>query len=261
MRIAGVLAEMVQAKRLELEVLRAPPAREQLAVRLQQAAPVRDFSASLRRGKGYRIIAEMKRASPSRGLLSHDYDPERLAREYEEGGAAALSVLTEARFFQGGPEHLEAARRGSSLPILRKDFILEDVQVEESRAMGADAILLIAAILDPGVLRRLLERAQALGMQALVEIHDRDELASALAAGATLVGVNNRDLATLRVDLSVSLDLAAELPEGILRVSESGLSRREDLERLARAGYDAFLVGEALMTSQRPASCLREWAG
>jgi indole-3-glycerol phosphate synthase len=260
-KVAGFLAEILAAKRLDLERLGAPQARERLARKLEKASPARSFATALKPGEGYRIIAEMKRASPSRGVLSSDYYPERLAKEYEAGGAAALSVLTEARFFQGEPEHLEAVRRNSGLPILRKDFILEELQVEESRAMGADAILLIVAILEPRALRRLLESAVTWGMQALVEVHDSDELSSALDAGATLVGVNNRDLATFRVDLRVSLDLAERFPEGVCRVSESGLSRREDLERLSRAGYDAFLVGEALMKSPARASRLREWVG
>jgi indole-3-glycerol phosphate synthase len=258
---SGILSEILPSKRREIEVLSSPEGRRRIEMKLRRAPPPRGFQAALGSGRGYRIIAELKKASPSRGVLLQEYDPARLAREYETGGAAALSVLTDGPFFQGGLADLEISRRTSSLPVLRKDFVLDESQVEESRAAGADAVLLIVAILEPPALGRLLRRVGALGMDALVEVHDEVELSCALDAGARLVGVNNRNLSTFQVNLDVSFDLAEKIPAGVLRVSESGLSCRADLERLSRAGYDAFLIGESLATAGDRSACLREWVG
>jgi indole-3-glycerol phosphate synthase len=203
------------------------------------------------------IIAEIKKASPSKGLLAQDFDPARLAREYEAGGAAAVSVLTDEAFFQGSLADLAAARGVCGLPVLRKDFTLNDNDVTEAAAAGADAILLIAAILETREIRGLAELAAGYGMAALVEVHDEADLAKAIDAGAEIVGVNNRDLNTFDVTLETSLRLAPRIPPGVLKVSESGISSPRDIERLRAAGYRAFLVGEHLMKSADPAVALR----
>ena len=203
------------------------------------------------------IIAEIKKASPSKGLLAPDFDPVRLARQYEAGGAAALSVLTDEAFFQGSMTDLAAARGVCRLPVLRKDFTLDDNHITEAAAGGADAILLIAAILNAGEIRRLAALAAGYGMAALVEVHDERELAKALDSGAGIIGVNNRDLTTFEVTLETSLRLAPLIPSGVLMVSESGIRSARDIDRLREAGYQAFLVGEHLMKSADPAEALQ----
>lgn len=230
--------------------------REQLEQRAAQIAR-RDFTAALR-GAVPAIIAEIKRASPSRGPLAPRADAVRMAAAYARGGAAALSVLTEPEHFGGSLADLEQARAATSLPVLRKDFTLDEYDVAEAAAHGADAILLIAAILSVEKLRRLREYAESLGMAALVEVHDAQELTAALDSGARIVGVNNRDLRTLEVRLETSLELAAHIPDSTLKVSESGIHSPADLRRLREAGYDAFLVGEHLMQAADPEAALRE---
>jgi indole-3-glycerol phosphate synthase len=207
------------------------------------------------------VIAECKRRSPSKGVLAPRYDPAAIAHRYEEGGAAAISVLTEPTFFDGALDHLEAVRRAVALPLLRKDFVVDEYQLFEARASGADAILLIVAALDQGDLVRLQARAWELDLAVLVEVHDEAELARAIDGGARLIGVNNRDLRTLHVDVEASYRLAARIPAGVVGVSESGLRSRADVERLTAAGYRAFLVGERFMTDPDPARALRELIG
>jgi indole-3-glycerol phosphate synthase len=203
------------------------------------------------------VIAECKRRSPSRGVLRADYDAASIARAYESAGAAAISVLTEPTFFDGSLADLAAVRAAVELPVLRKDFVVSEYQLLEARAAGADAVLLIVAALARGDLRRLLKQAAALGLEALVEVHDRGELDVALDAGAALVGVNNRNLRTLAVDVRASEDLIARIPSGVVSVSESGLKSAGDLARLGRLGYRAFLIGERLMTDPDPGGALR----
>jgi indole-3-glycerol phosphate synthase len=223
----------------------------------QARAGRRDFRRALAT-RAPAIIAEIKKASPSKGLLAPDFDPARLAQQYEAGGTAALSVLTDEAFFQGSLADLAAARGVCALPVLRKDFTLDENDVTEAAAGGADAILLIAAILAAGEIRRLAEMAAAgYGMAALVEVHDERELAKAIDAGAGIVGVNNRDLTTFEVTLETSLRLAPRIPPGVLKVSESGIRSARDIERLRAAGYQAFLVGEHLMKSADPAEAVR----
>lgn len=223
----------------------------------KKAPPVRDFPGALTRS-GFNVIAELKKASPSRGLLRADYEPAMLAPMLEAAGAAAFSVLTEEEFFQGSLRDLKEVSKATQIPILRKDFIVDPWQVWETRAAGADAFLLIVAILDDGTLKELLELGRALKMEALVEVHSRNELKRAAGIGAKIIGVNNRDLKTFEVRLEASLELVREIPDECIAVSESGICTHGDLERLRGAGFDAFLVGEHLMTMPEPSAGLRE---
>lgn len=210
---------------------------------------------------GVHVIAECKRRSPSKGVLAAVYHPAAIAQKYEQGGAAAISVLTEPTFFDGALEHLQAVRAAVALPLLRKDFIVDEYQLFEARAMGADAILLIVAALEQAELVALQARAWELGLAALVEVHDEPELARALEAGARIIGINNRNLRTLQVDVDGSYRMAARIPRDLVSVSESGLQSRRDLERLAAAGYRAFLIGERFMTDPDPARAIAELVG
>jgi indole-3-glycerol phosphate synthase len=203
------------------------------------------------------VIAECKRRSPSRGVLRAAYDPVAIARSYQAAGAAAISVLTEPSFFDGSLGHLAAVRESVDLPLVRKDFVVDEYQIVEARAAGADAVLLIAAALDEHTLARLHACARDLGLDVLVEVHERGELARAVGAGARIIGANHRNLRTLEMDVRLSEALAADLPAGVLLVAESGLKTGEDLQRLSRLGYRAFLVGEHLMASPDPGEALR----
>jgi len=223
----------------------------------------RGFEASLRQAaaNGAAIIAELKKASPSRGLIRAAFDPPALAKSLESAGAAALSVLTDARFFQGSLDYLRQASEAVTIPCLRKDFIVSDYQLVEAVDLGADAALLIVSALTDVALRALLETCASLGLAALVEVHDQDEAKRALAAGATIVGVNSRNLRTLSVDPSVHEAVVRDLPAETIAVAESGLRTPADLERLAAAGYHAFLVGERLIAQPDPGAALRELRG
>lgn len=250
-----VLARIVEQKRVELAA-RAPCRPELEALAEAARATRRGFRAALER-TAPAVIAEAKKASPSRGILAESFDPAAIARTYERGGAAALSVLTDEKFFEGRLEHLEAARAAVSLPVLRKDFIIDGFQVVEAAAHGADAILLIAAILTVRQMRDLRELASRYGMAALVEAHDAEELERAAGSGADLIGVNNRNLRTFEVTLDTSLRLAEGMPAGALAVSESGIHSRAHIRKLMDAGYRAFLIGEYLMKAADPAEALR----
>ena len=254
-----VLDEILAHKREELAAAKARLAPEALAVRARaRVEPTRGFRrALLAGGRGPRVIAELKRRSPSRGELRPDFDPVAIAKAYEAGGAAALSVLTDERFFGGSLAILESVRGATRLPLLRKDFTLDAYQIDEARVAGADAVLLIAAALAPAELARLREHAVNLGLDVLVEVHDEAELDAAKAAGADLIGINNRDLETFHTDLAVTERLAKRVPEGALVVAESGIFGREDVARLQRAGAAAFLVGESLMREPDPGLALR----
>jgi indole-3-glycerol phosphate synthase len=218
--------------------------------------PSRGFAAALRADEQLAVIAEIKRRSPSKGDLSPGLDPARLAREYAAGGAACLSVLTDQAFFGGAPTDLEAARAAVALPVLRKDFTVAPADVCDARLMGADAVLLIAAALDDAELRRLHALAVDVGIEALVEVHDEAELERALAVGATLVGVNQRDLVTFEVDHERAQRMGAAMPDTVVRVAESGVRDAEDAAALRAAGYDAVLVGESLVTAPDPAAAV-----
>jgi indole-3-glycerol phosphate synthase len=257
--LPGILASIVATKRRELKALR--PIVDDLERRLDRVSPPRDFRGALARRGQVALIAECKRRSPGAGEIRPELDPRALTQGYAEAGASAISVLTDREYFGGSMEDLATVRASVGLPLLRKDFTLDTVHVIEARAGGADAVLLIARILDDHTLATLHTAVTALGMSALVEVHDEGELERALAVGADLVGINNRDLATFTTDLGTSLRLMAGLPDGVVVVSESGIRSREDVERLGAAGVDAILVGEALLTSSDPSAAAAALAG
>jgi indole-3-glycerol phosphate synthase len=250
--IPDILAQIVEQKKLELA--QRVDGGEHRAE--ESIAGRRDFAAALT-SRQPAVIAEIKRASPSKGILAQDFDPPALARAYEQGGAAALSVLTDEKHFQGALAHLEAARSAVRIPVLRKDFTIDPYHVHQAAAHGADAILLIAAILSEREMRDFRELAERYRMAALVEVHDEEELKPAVASGARIIGVNNRDLRTFHVDLGVSLRLADKIPSGVIKVAESGINTADDVRQLRAAGYNSFLVGEHLMKSAAPARALQ----
>jgi indole-3-glycerol phosphate synthase len=254
---ADILERILAARRRALAQAKQTTPAAKLEERAASAPPPRDFAAALRRD-GHNIIAEIKKASPSRGLLRAGYNPAALAPAFETAGAAALSILTEPEFFQGSLEDLQTVRKLVSVPVLRKDFLFDSYQLFEARGAGADAFLLIAAVLQPPELRQLITLGKQLGMSALVETHTREELEGALEAGAEIIGVNNRNLRTFSVDLNTSLELIEAIPDSCLAVSESGLRSRDDLQRLRAAGFDAFLIGEHLMQAGDPAAALKQ---
>jgi indole-3-glycerol phosphate synthase len=256
---SGILTEIVQHKRQEVAELR-PHAAALEAEAYHRKSPARDFRATLQNSSPA-IIAELKKASPSKGLLARTYHPAFLAHAYEEGGASCLSVLTDRDYFQGSLHDLEAARAAVALPVLRKDFITDRLQVFEAAAHGADAILLIAAILDTSELQEFRELAAALHMAALVEVHNTSELQKAVDSGAEIIGVNNRNLETFEVDVDTSVRLSYLMPSNVVRVSESGIADRSTIDLLMRAGFHAFLVGESLMRSSDSAAALRALRG
>lgn len=228
-----------------------------LKLAVQKTGQPRDFSGALSRD-GWSVIAELKKASPSRGVLRETYAPADIAPLLERAGAAALSVLTEEDFFLGSLADLKIARAATQLPVLRKDFIIDPWQVWETRAAGADSFLLIAAILGDAELRDLLALGRELGMEALVEVHSRQELDRVVSAGAVIVGINNRDLRDFQIRIETSLELVESIPDDCIAVSESGLQTHADLDRLRRAGFDAFLIGERLMKAADPAAQLQD---
>lgn len=249
----NVLDQIVEAKRREVRRLSAAD------VRAGRGSP-RDFRAALA-APGISVIAEIKRRSPSKGPLRPHLDPAELARAYESSGAAAISCLTDADYFGAQPGDLPGARAACGLPVLRKDFLIDPGQLEESLGLGADAVLLIVRILDDAALRDLLRASAELGLAALVEVHDAGELDRAVAAGAEIIGVNNRNLATFAVGLDPALRLCDRIPHGCLAVAESGIRTRGDVAVLEAAGYDAVLVGESLLRAESPGAALAELRG
>ncbi len=250
--IPDILAQIVERKKVELLH------RDEGVERLAEAsiANRRDFLKALT-NREPAIIAEIKKASPSKGVLAKEFDPAAIARAYEQGGAAALSVLTDDKHFHGSLFHLESAREAVGLPVLRKDFTIDAYHVHEAAAHGADAILLIAAILTERQLRDFRELAERYSMAALVEVHDEEELKPAIASGARMIGVNNRNLHTFEVSLETSLRLAEKIPAGVIKVAESGINTAQHIGQLRAAGYHAFLIGEHLMKSGDPAAAVR----
>ena len=251
-----ILDRIVEARRESIAHRKRVLPDVALKLAVGKADPPRDFAGALSRA-GFNVIAELKKASPSRGVIRGDYAPAELAPKLEGAGAAALSVLTEEEFFLGSLADLKAARKATHIPVLRKDFIIDPWQVWEARAAEADSFLLIAAILSDAQLAELLSAGRELGMEPLVEVHTHAELARALAADARILGINNRDLRTFEVRLETSLGLIHEVPRGRIAVSESGLRSHADLLRLRDAGFQAFLVGELLMQAEDPGSALR----
>ncbi len=253
--VPDILARIVERKRAEVAAKASSRHSFEQSARYQSGQR-RDFARALR-ARPPAIIAEIKKASPSKGMLAPDFNPAARARSYFAGGAAALSVLTDKDFFHGSLSDLKTARAAAFLPVIRKDFTIDEIDVLEAAAAGADAVLLIASILTVGELQRFRELAESHGMAALVEVHDRDELAKALGSGASIIGVNNRDLRTFEVNLETSERLATLMPESVTKVAESGIHSGEDVRRLQAAGFHAFLVGEHLMKSADPVSALQ----
>jgi indole-3-glycerol phosphate synthase len=258
--VPDILARILARKRAELEAARAAVPLAEVERRAATAPPPRDFVGALRAriaaGRPA-VIAEMKRASPSKGLLRADFDPVAIARAYEAGGAACLSVLTDRDFFQGDAAHLVEARNACSLPVLRKDFVTEPYQVYEARSLGADCILLIAAALARQDMQGLEASARSLGMAVLVEVHDASELEAALSLQTPLLGINNRDLRSFHTTLQTTLDLLPRIPQGRIVVSESGIAGTREVSLLREHGVHAFLIGEALMRAPEPGEVLR----
>lgn len=250
------LEEILRVKRDE--VMRLRTRRADLDRQSRERNDFRSFAAALQRSDGkLAVVAEVKKASPSAGVIAESFDPIAIAKNYEHGGASAISVLTDTKFFQGSLENLETVRRVVSLPLLRKDFILDEIQILESAANGADAILLIVAALEQSELVDLLSAAKDRQLDAVVEVHTREELHRAIEAGAKIVGINNRNLATFDVDLAVTEELCREVPDEIVLVSESGIKTARDAARVKACGVDAILVGEALMRGETSIEELR----
>ena len=254
------LDEVVVRTQQRVEVQKKQVSLPQLRKRFRETEPIRPFAKALMRRGGVSLIAELKQASPSAGVIRQESDMEKRIRSYTRGGAAALSILTEEYYFHGSPHVLEMARRETKLPLLRKDFIIDPYQIDESRSMGADAVLLIATLLPNGRLKEFMMLARAANLEALVEVHDEKDLESALSAEATLIGVNNRNLRTLRVDISTAAHLVPLIPKkGKTVVVESGIKDPTELRRFQQWGAHAVLIGETLMRSPDPEAIVRSF--
>lgn len=245
--MSTILDKIVATKRTEIAAAKSARPIDQLRAQLSQAPPVRDFLAAITAPGPIKLIAEVKKASPSAGLIREDFHPATIAKIYEKHGASCISVLTDEQYFQGHLDYLREVRAAVEIPVLRKDFILDEYQLVEARAAGADAVLLIAECLTPAELSELHTQANDLGLTALVELYEPDNLPAVLAAGAVLIGVNNRDLRTFEVNLHHTLDIRRQVPSDKLLVGESGIKTHDDVQLLADAGVNAILVGESLM--------------
>lgn len=262
--MSDILNRILAVKREEVAAARAAVPDDEIRARAAAAAPTRDFAGALRRrvsAGAPAVIAEIKKASPSKGVLREDFRPAEIAAAYERGGAACLSVLTDRDFFQGAPEYLQAARAACALPVLRKDFLVDPYQVYEARAMGADAILLIVAALSLDKMRAMERIAAGLGMAVLVESHDAGELDLALQLDTPLIGINNRNLRTFEVSLDTTLDQLGRIPDGRIVITESGILTPDDVARMRGHRVNAFLVGEAFMRATDPGAELRALFG
>ena len=260
-RVPDVLARILAVKRVEIDTAQKARSLASLRAEAEALPPCRDFVGALRsriQARRPAVIAEIKRASPSKGLLRDPFDPEAIASSYAEHGAACLSVLTDVEFFRGAPEYLALARNACALPVLRKDFMIDPYQVHEARVWGADCILLIASALSRAQMRELEDLATALGMGVLVEVHDAAELELALELRTPLIGVNNRNLRNFETSLDTTLDLLPRIPKDRLLITESGIAQRTDVEKLQQKGVFGFLVGEAFMRAENPGKALEE---
>lgn len=253
-----ILDTIVEHKKNEVRESKLRKPVDELKDRIRENTEALDLYQLLSDNEGIKIIAEVKKASPSRGIISRDFDPVRIARSYEKNGAFAVSVLTDERFFGGRLQYLEQIKQSVSLPLLRKDFTIDPYQIYEARAYGADIVLLIASILGTDKLVEFLHTCRDAGVSAIVEVHDERELESAMKAGSRIIGINNRDLRTFSVDTQVSHRLAALIPEGVRTISESGIRSGADIERLRAAGITAFLIGESFMVSDDPGAELKK---
>lgn len=260
-----ILDEIVANKKDEVKNRKMVFPLSELKARIKDLPDTKGFKNAIARDKEkdapVRLIAEIKKASPSKGIIREDFNPQRIACIYQEGGASAISVLTEERYFLGSIDNLSVVRRVVSIPILRKDFIFDPYQIYEARAFGADAALLIAAILDRSQIDEYLGLLSDLNMDAIVEIHDKDELEKALQTKAEIIGINNRDLKTFKIDMGATYSLKSEIPEGKVVVSESGINNRYDIIQMQRAGIDAVLIGEALMREEDIGKKIKEFFG
>jgi indole-3-glycerol phosphate synthase len=259
--VSTVLDKIVAKKREEIATAKAVLPERELRAALADAAPLRDFFGPLAAEGSIKLIAEVKKASPSKGVIRADFHPVEIAKTYERHGASCISVLTDESFFQGSLEYLRAIRAEVKLPLLRKDFILDTYQLLEARAAGADAVLLIAECLDDCNLRKLHNEAQELGLSPLVEFYEEENLSRVLEAGATLIGVNNRDLRNFEVDLGHTIRMRSQIPDDCVLVGESGIAGRADAQRLEAAGVDAMLVGEHLMRNPDIGAAVDELLG
>jgi len=256
------LDKIIDYKREELKARKEKIPYDALKMQLQHLQHMgrKDFKGALS-GDGIRVIAEIKKASPSKGVIRENFDHLEIAESYERGGAAALSVLTDSHFFQGDIEYLSQVRQVVDLPLLRKDFIIDEYQVIEAKVYRADAVLLIATVLPEDELKFLYQLSYSLGLDVLMEVHDMKDLEKALKVGAEIIGINNRDLKEFRTDINTTVDLAREIPDDKIIVSESGINTRADMDMLIKGGADAFLIGEALMREPDPGAMLKELIG
>ena len=252
-----ILDTIIENKKIEVEESKVSLPIEPLISGIANIQPPRDFYEAIDHGGQLRIIAEIKKASPSKGVLRGDFDPVKIALGYARSGASALSVLTDEKFFMGSLTYLRAVREAVDIPLLRKDFIIDPYQVYEARLYGADALLLIVSALGQDALRGLLALTRSLGMDAVVEVHDEEELGRALDAGSRIIGINNRDLRTFEVDLGVSARLARIIPGGVIAIAESGISSGADIKRLRDQGVHVFLIGETFMKAPDPGAELK----
>ena len=253
----NILEKIIQNKRIEIEEELTPHYLKEITSKRQGSSSVRDFKSALSSDK-LSIIAELKKASPSKGLIRPDFDPVKIAESYQKNGASCISILTEKKFFQGQPEYVGLVQKKVSIPLLRKDFVIDERQVIESYFLGADAILLIVAALSAEELQKLQNLAKQLGLHTLVEVHSIEELDIALTAHCEIIGINNRNLTTFKTDLGVSLNLRERIPAGIVTVSESGVVSAEDCQTLSQHQFDAVLIGESLMRKTDPGSHIPE---
>jgi len=253
-----ILDEIIENKKAEIESSKRASPLEVLQEKLKDALPARNFFDAIKPNGQLKIISEIKHASPSKGIFREDFDPIEIARSYSKGGASAISVLTDEKYFKGKLSYLKSIRENVDTPLLRKDFIVDPYQVYEARIYGADALLLIVAALDQASLTGLLELTHSLRMNAIVEVHDAEELERALDAGARIIGINNRDLRTFNVDLNVSVNLSRKIPEGKIVIAESGIGSIEDIDNLRAQGVHVFLIGETFMKAPDPGEKLKE---